>query len=81
MNQNIDITQLLQMAAAQHQKQQTPSKGLSYWEALSIALIVLNATEFISIAWVWTVFPIFIPYICYGLIMLIGYIISKFVKR
>ena len=80
MNQNIDLTQLLQLATAQRQEQSS-SKSLTYWELLSVVLVVLKAAGFVSLAWFWAFFPILIPYICYGLVMLTGFIIGKFIKR
>jgi len=78
MKQNIDITQLLQMAAANQQNQHKDT--ITYWHLLSLILVVLKATDFINVVWFWAFFPLFIPYIILAVAGLIGYIMSKFVK-
>jgi hypothetical protein len=79
MNQNIDITQLLQMAAAQQQNQR--QSAITYWQLLSLALVVLKATGFLNVVWFWAFFPLFIPYIMLTLVAIIGYATTKLIKR
>ena len=79
MNQNIDITQLLQMATANQQNQRQST--ITYWQLLSLALVVLKATGFLNVVWFWTFFPLFIPYIILILVAIIGYVTTKHIKR
>lgn len=80
-NNTIDMTQLIQAAAMaqQNQTQQSRSGGwLSYWETLSLVLLILNAMNFIAISWIWVFFPLFIPAIVYTFILVFGFIKGKF---
>ena len=81
MNNKIDMTQLMQAAMQQQQLQQQNNKNitwLSYWETLSIVLLILNALGYISIGYVFVFMPIFIPIIVYMIILLFGFIKTKF---
>jgi hypothetical protein len=80
-NNKIDMTQLMQAAMQQQQLQQQNNKNitwLSYWETLSIVLLILNALGYISIGYVFVFMPIFIPIIVYMIILLFGFIKTKF---
>lgn len=76
---NIDITQLLQLAAAQ-QQQNSQHKGVTYLQLMSIALLVLKCTGFISCAWFWVFFPVMIPWFFYTFILVVGFLKAKFFK-
>ena len=81
MNNKTDMTQLMQAAIQQQQLQQQNNKNitwLSYWETLSIVLLILNALGYISIGYVFVFMPIFIPIIVYMIILLFGFIKTKF---
>lgn len=80
-NNKIDMTQLMQAAIQQQQLQQQNNKNitwLSYWETLSLVLLILNALGYISIGYVFVFMPIFIPIIVYMIILLFGFIKNKF---
>ena len=64
MNNNIDMTQFMQAAIQQRQQQ---SKGLSYFELLSLILVTLKCMGIITCSWIWPFFPVFIPMIVYVL--------------
>lgn len=81
MNQNIDITQLLQLVAAQNQQKQSSSGGLSYFELLSIVFVIFKFLGYFTLGWFWAFSPIFIPWIFYGIIFIIGFITAQFNKR
>lgn len=78
-NNQIDMTQLLQAAMQQRQVQQG-NKGLSYCEILSLILVTLKCMGIITCAWFWPFFPLCIPFIVYGIMMLIGFAKMKFIK-
>lgn len=81
MNNKIDMNQIMQAALQQQQLQQQNNKSitwLSYWETLSIVLLILNAVGYISIGYIWVFMPIFIPIIVYIVILACGYIKNKF---
>jgi hypothetical protein len=77
MNNNIDMTQFMQAAIQQRQQQ---SKGLSYFELLSLILVTLKCMGIITCSWIWPFFPVFIPMIVYVSILVFGLIKSFFVK-
>jgi hypothetical protein len=81
MNQNIDITQLLQLAAAQGQQKQNTRTGLSYFELLSIVFVIFKFLGYFTLGWFWAFSPIFIPWVFYSIIFLIGFITTQFKKR
>lgn len=81
MNQNIDITQLLQLAATQSQQKQSTRTGLSYFELLSIVFVIFKFLGYFNLGWFWAFSPIFIPWIFYGIIFIIGFATSKLYKR
>jgi hypothetical protein len=78
---NFDMSQLVQAVAAQQQRQQTTNTSwLSYWETLSLVLLVLNAMGFISISYFLVFLPLFIPVVVYLIILMAGFIKAKFTK-
>jgi hypothetical protein len=81
-NKNIDMNQILQAAMMQQQSQsQSQNKSsVTYWELLSLVLLVLKCIGYISCSWIWVFFPVFIPFIFYGIIFLCGYIKIKFFR-
>ena len=81
-NKNIDMNQLLQAAMLQQQSQsQSQNKSsVTYWELLSLVLLVLKCIGYINCSWIWVFFPVFIPFIFYGIIFLCGYIKIKFFR-
>lgn len=81
MNQNIDITQLLQLAAAQSQQKQSTRTGLSYPELLSIVFVIFKFLGYFTLGWFWAFSPIFIPWIFYSIIFIIGFATNKIYKR
>ena len=81
MNQNIDITQLLQLVAAQKQQKQVSTTGLSYFEVLSLVFVTFKFLGYFTLSWFWAFSPIFIPWIFYGIIFIIGFVTSKISKR
>ena len=80
-NNQIDVSQLLQAAMQQRQVQQAGGKSLSYCEILSLILVTLKCMGIITCAWFWPFFPLCIPVIAYGIVMLVGYLKVKFSKR
>ena len=80
MNQNIDITQLLQLVAAQKQQKQVSTAGLSYFEVLSLVFVTFKFLGYFTLSWFWAFSPIIIPWIFYAIIFLIGFITAQFKK-
>lgn len=79
---NIDMNQILQAAMLQQQQNQNQSKSssITYWELLSLILLVLKCIGYISCSWIWVFFPLLIPFIFYTIIFIFGYIKVKFFK-
>jgi hypothetical protein len=79
-NNGIDIAQLMQMAAAQQQTQQS-SSSMGYFSWLSLILVALKGAGLLTCSWIWVFFPVTIPWICYSLLMLVGFINKKFFNK
>lgn len=82
---NIDINQLVELAA-KHQAQQSmqsnqASRGISYCELLSIVLITLKCLNLIACSWVVPFLPLAVPFVLYGIVLLVGFIKSKFFSK
>lgn len=78
-NNGVDITQLLQMAAAQQQQRSSSSMGYFSW--LSLILVALKGAGVLGCSWFWAFFPVAIPWLFYSLIIMIGFVKTKFFTR
>lgn len=80
MKQNIDITQLLELAS--RQKEAGNSRvGLSFPELLTVSFVTLKFLGYFPYNWFWAFSPIFIIWIFYIVIFIIGFLIAHFNKR
>lgn len=78
MNSEVDITRLLQMTAAQQQQQHSSSTSMGYFSWLSLILVALKGAGLLECSWFWAFFPVVIPWLFYTLLVVIGYIRTKF---
>lgn len=73
----IDMTQLL---ASQTQEAQKKS-SLSYFDILSLILVIMKAMGYISCSWIVPFIPICIPIIFYFVVLIISFCGNKFFKK
>jgi hypothetical protein len=83
MKTKVDINQLAQ--AVNNRQIQTPvnqnSGWLSYWEVLSLILLIFKFTGYFTASWFWVFSPLLVPFIVYISIILCGFITTKFFKN
>lgn len=80
MNNKIDMTQLMELAAkyqAAQQPQQVKS-GITYCELLSVVLVTLKCLGLITCSWIVPFLPLLIPFVFYIIIFVAGIIKAKF---
>lgn len=83
MNNKIDINQLVELAA-KHQAAQQPQQvrsGITYCELLSVVLVTLKCLDLIYCSWLVPFLPLAIPFIIYGIILIVGIIKANYFKQ
>lgn len=81
MSTKLDYKYLNQIAAqsqAQQLATQNSQKGLTYFEILSIALVILKGVGYLTCSWFIPFIPIIIPFVLYAFVFIIGVIKGKF---
>lgn len=83
MNNKIDMTQLMELAAKQQAMQQPQQvrSGITYCELLSIVLVTLKCLGLISCSWIIPFLPLIIPFVLYGAVLIIGILKTKFFNK
>ena len=74
------MNQLMELAV-KHQAMQQPQQvksGITYCELLSVVLVTLKCLGLISCSWVVPFLPLAIPFVLYGIILIVGIIKTNF---
>lgn len=83
MNTKLDHKYLTQLAAQSQQQQmnnRNSQSNLTYFEVLSLVLIVLKATGYIACSWLVPFVPVIIPIVLYVFVFIAGIVKAKFFK-
>jgi hypothetical protein len=76
----IDIGQLLMQQATQ-QPTPTRSTSLTYFELLSLILVILKGLGYLSCSWIVPFIPICLPIVAYVVVTIISFIKVKFFTK
>lgn len=76
----IDIGQLLMQQATQ-QSTPTRSTSLTYFDLLSLILVILKGLGYLSCSWVVPFIPICLPIVAYVVVTIISFIKVKFFTK
>lgn len=79
-NNQIDIGQLLMQQAPQNSTP-TRSVGLTYFDLLSLILVVLKGLGYLSCSWIVPFIPICLPIVAYVIVTIISFIKIKFFTK
>ena len=79
-NNQIDIGQLLMQHATQNSTP-TRSVGLTYFDLLSLILVVLKGLGYLSCSWFVPFIPICLPIVAYAIVTIITLIKIKFFTK
>lgn len=80
-NNQIDVSKLLMQHAAGMNQPQMRSTHLTYFDILSLILVVLKGLGYLSCSWVIPFIPVCIPIVAYLVVTIITVIKVKFFTK
>lgn len=80
-NNQIDVSKLFMQQAANMSQPQMRSTHLTYFDILSLILVVLKGLGYLSCSWVIPFIPVCIPIVAYLVVAIITVIKVKFFTK